>query len=251
MKIDTFEYHWRNNAESIPLSKISHAKSFLKFLKEHYSKNSIIDILDAGCGDGVHATVISEIIDRFTYTGVDFSHNAIKKCRNFFQGDDRYHFVLGDIGALDFPDSCFDVVFSYGVLAYTKNPIKTLKEMSRVLKPSGIIGIWIYPKPKRLAFQMLKISRFVFTRLNPKIASIIINFLVPFIIFIPTTSKVSLKNSSWKQCREVLMVNLLPKNIIFPEEKEVYRWCKECQLIIVENYDINKITLWLKKENFS
>lgn len=75
----------------------------------------------------------------------------------------------------------------------------------------------------------------------------LLNVLVPLIGMMATNSKVSLKNASWEQCREILMVNLLPANLILPTEEDVEMWFRESHLSIVSRVADMPITIWAKK----
>lgn len=48
---------------------------------------------------------------------------------------------MGNIYQLDFPDNCFDAIFSHNVLEHIGEPGRALREMYRVLKPGGVIGL--------------------------------------------------------------------------------------------------------------
>ncbi|MBX7200320.1 MAG: class I SAM-dependent methyltransferase [Rhodospirillaceae bacterium] len=54
---------------------------------------------------------------------------------------------LGDMHAMPYPDTAFDVVISGWVLAYSKNPQKAVDEMLRVVKPGGIVAIGVTYNP--------------------------------------------------------------------------------------------------------
>ena len=42
-------------------------------------------------------------------------------------------------------------------------------------------------------------------------------------------------NASWRQCREIVLVNIQPKDLIFPSEKQLVDWIKKA------NFKIEKI----------
>lgn len=95
-------------------------------------------VLDIGCGPGV---LTEELLNRGCKVwGIDFSGKMIdmagkKISEKGFK--DKCHFAIGDIENLDFPDAYFDFVFCVGVLEYLKEDSLALKEIRRVLKPSG------------------------------------------------------------------------------------------------------------------
>jgi SAM-dependent methyltransferase len=50
-------------------------------------------------------------------------------------------FRVGDVYALDFPDASFDVVHAHQVLQHLSDPVAALREMRRVLRPSGVLAV--------------------------------------------------------------------------------------------------------------
>jgi demethylmenaquinone methyltransferase/2-methoxy-6-polyprenyl-1,4-benzoquinol methylase len=105
--------------------------------------------MDLGCGTGDLAILAAKKSGAgVSITGVDFVAEMLesgrsKAARSGVAG--RIDFVLGDAGALPFPDSSFDAVglaFSFRNLAH-RNPgrEKHLREIHRVLKPGGKLAI--------------------------------------------------------------------------------------------------------------
>jgi len=52
--------------------------------------------------------------------------------------------AIGDVEALEFPESFFDLVYSYGVVHHTPDTEAAVRELYRVLKPNGTIRVMIY-----------------------------------------------------------------------------------------------------------
>ena len=50
-------------------------------------------------------------------------------------------FQVGDLCDLPFPASAFDAVFTSAVLEHLADPVQALREIGRVLKPGGIVGV--------------------------------------------------------------------------------------------------------------
>jgi ubiquinone/menaquinone biosynthesis C-methylase UbiE len=50
-------------------------------------------------------------------------------------------FLGGDICDLPFPASVFDAVFTCAVLEHLRDPVRALREIGRVLKPGGLLGV--------------------------------------------------------------------------------------------------------------
>jgi SAM-dependent methyltransferase len=56
-------------------------------------------------------------------------------------GRSNIRFETANIYELPFPDGSFDAAFSHAVLSHLGDPLAALKEIRRVLKPGGVIGV--------------------------------------------------------------------------------------------------------------
>ena len=88
-------------------------------------------ILDVGCGPG---SVLVNLKDRnIKLYGIDISENMIKEARkNLGQ---QAELKVGDSEFIPWQDNSFDLVLCNASFHHYPNPIKSLKEMVRVLKP--------------------------------------------------------------------------------------------------------------------
>ncbi len=95
------------------------------------------DVLEVGCGTGL---VLGRIA-RFARTarGIDLSPGMLEKARA--RGLDV---VEGSATELPFPDESFDVACSFKVLAHVPDVKKALAEMTRVVRPGGIVVAELY-----------------------------------------------------------------------------------------------------------
>jgi SAM-dependent methyltransferase len=86
---------------------------------------------------------LAKAVEPGQVTGVDISETEIKRAREraFKEGIKNVRFEIGDSCQLGLSDSSFDAVFSHNVLEHIAEPISALKEMRRVLKPGGVIGV--------------------------------------------------------------------------------------------------------------
>ena len=105
-------------------------------------------MLDAGCGAGRHSDIALQLNPR-NLVCVDLSH-AVDLCRQNLLDAGRsinsVTFAQADISNLPFKTNSFDVVYCMGVIQHTPNPLHTLCELVRVLKPSGRIIVDTYKK---------------------------------------------------------------------------------------------------------
>lgn len=90
------------------------------------------DVLEVGCGTGL----VLERIRAFARSarGVDLSPGMLALARA--RGLDV---VEGSATALPFPDASFDVACSFKVLAHVEDIGLALSEMSRVVRPGGVV----------------------------------------------------------------------------------------------------------------
>lgn len=250
---EEFDKHWIvNEVEDIPITKTNEANKFLSPLFPFLEEKSKLDILDAGCGDGMHAFALElgGYFDEHKYVGLDISIEALRIAKGRL-ADKSHVFVQGDVGQLPFVDQSFDVVFSYGVLAYTESPEKSFKELLRVLKPGGLVGVWMYPKTRSLGFRLFSMVRKICKVTGKGGTNLIANCIVPFLGLLPTSSHLSLRNATWKQCREIVLVNIAPTHLQFFEFKEIQKWFNNEGIEITDEDYETPIAIWGRKSESS
>ena len=99
---------------------------------------SLVDVhtacLDVGCGDGrTEGRWLSQRAG--SYVGVDISHVAVDTARSL--GLDAR--VIDDASSLPFASNSFDLVVCLEVLEHMLEPLQAAQEISRVLKPGGVL----------------------------------------------------------------------------------------------------------------
>jgi ubiquinone/menaquinone biosynthesis C-methylase UbiE len=113
-------------------------------------------ILDAGCGWGRNISGIKFFIPETKIVGIDTDQLRLERGQIFLEElklNDNTELKIGDVDNLDFNDNEFDVVVSARVLQYVPDPMTTINELCRVLKPGGKLVITVPNKfnPYRLA----------------------------------------------------------------------------------------------------
>jgi SAM-dependent methyltransferase len=58
---------------------------------------------------------------------------------------DRLTFVTSEPDAIPAPNDTFDVVFSWSTFEHVSKPVAMLREIKRILKPSGVFFLQIWP----------------------------------------------------------------------------------------------------------
>jgi ubiquinone/menaquinone biosynthesis C-methylase UbiE len=126
-------------------------------------------VLDVGCGTGILSYHAMEKGASRLVCG-DISTVMLDRCRKKSQKakikPDRISFQLIDAESLPFEDNSFDIVMSSMVLGLVPSQQEVLKEMTRVLKPGGILAVSthgpnIWREPFNAAFMAVLLSRYM------------------------------------------------------------------------------------------
>lgn len=239
-----FEEHWAGMAdEPLPEPKIDVGRRFLDPLRDTETEGKLV--LDVGCGDGIHAVALDRIAGHAVrYVGLDLSWSALRRAQR--TAGVAGALVQGSAQRMPFADGCFDIVFAYGLLGYTPDPAKAFAEMCRVAKGDGLVGLWLYPPPTGLAGAIFRLTRWLCRLGGSPGAWFLSNALVPLLPMLPTSSGVSLRNASWRQCREVIAVNIVPQ-LTFVSEAEIARWFTARGLKLVATEAAMPVTAWGRK----
>ncbi|MCH8063439.1 MAG: methyltransferase domain-containing protein [Chloroflexi bacterium] len=102
-----------------------------------------MSLLDCGCGPGTITFGLAEAVAPAETIGVDLEPSMIGRAEAFAKERNvpNVRFQVADIFELPFDEGSFDVVYSRAVLEHLGEPVQALKEMGRVLKPGGLIGV--------------------------------------------------------------------------------------------------------------
>jgi len=94
-------------------------------------------VLDVGCGTG--KTTAALIKTGMDTTGLDFSPSAISHCISVF--GNKAKFTIAECDRMPFPDNHFDAVVAVHIFEHLNDTQMrdTVKEISRVLVPGGIV----------------------------------------------------------------------------------------------------------------
>lgn len=100
------------------------------------------NILDVGCGMGRLCDLFLSISN--VTVGVDLSDSIFKAAR--YLPSRKFLPIQASASNLPLKSNLFDYVYCWGVLHHTDDPAKVLEELWRVVKPSGNLSFWVYPK---------------------------------------------------------------------------------------------------------
>ena len=107
--------------------------------------------LDVGCGTGALTEAILATNKPSSVDGIDPSSAVIDHATKTIR-DPRASFAVGNAMALGFADDSFDAVVAALVLNFVPDRSLAIREMSRVVRRSGIVGayVWDYADGMRM-----------------------------------------------------------------------------------------------------
>ncbi len=108
-------------------------------------------LLEVGIGDGANLTFFPPSCKIY---GNDISINQLTACHERHKAR-RVRLLLGQAEALPFHDATFDHVLSVGGFNYFSDPVRSLREMTRVVGPGGTVVV--ADETPRLGKRMLKL----------------------------------------------------------------------------------------------
>jgi ubiquinone/menaquinone biosynthesis C-methylase UbiE len=103
-------------------------------------------LLDCGSGPGTITCDLAEVVAPGQVVGLDIQPAQVEQAAALARerGLATVRFEVGSIYALPFPAASFDAVFAHQVLFHLSDPLTALREMRRVLRPGGVLGVADY-----------------------------------------------------------------------------------------------------------
>ena len=105
--------------------------------------------LDVGCGAGRFVEIALKA--GACVVALDLSR-AVDACRKNFKDVQTLDVVQGSIYDMPFSKRSFDYVYSIGVIQHTPDPWRSVREITRMVRPGWQIGLWIYERSWRSYF---------------------------------------------------------------------------------------------------
>lgn len=162
----TLDHAWRKRT----------AKEFRRILRRTDAR-----VLDLCCGTGdlgfaLERERLKSMRDRGAHRmpiiGSDFALPMLERaCRKAGAEEHRATFVAADALQLPFPNACFDLITAAFGFRNLANYEQGVREIARVLKPGGEVGILEFSEPSR--GPLAPIFRFYFRRILPMIGGAI------------------------------------------------------------------------------
>ncbi|KXT13461.1 hypothetical protein AC579_4252 [Pseudocercospora musae] len=111
-------------------------------LRERYSKQPDMQLLDCGAGPGTISASFAKLLPQGTVVATDLSEEIVTRAKDFASAEriTNMRFHAASIYELPFDDNSFDVVHAHQVLLHLDDPLAALKEMLRVCKPGALVA---------------------------------------------------------------------------------------------------------------
>jgi len=119
-----------------------------QLFKEHHAKK----VLDLGFGSGRHTFYLAE--KGFTVHGIDISREGLRLTKSWLKKKNlKADLKIGNIyDKLPYSDDFFDAIISIQVMHHSRieNIRELIKEMVRVLRPSGLVFVTVLKRDMRV-----------------------------------------------------------------------------------------------------
>ncbi|ERH07238.1 MAG: methylase involved in ubiquinone/menaquinone biosynthesis [Halonotius sp. J07HN4] len=93
-------------------------------------------VVDLGCGSGYALRALRETAEIGQGYGLDGAPEMVRNADDY-TADSAIGFLVGEFGDLPFADDSVDHIFSMEAFYYASDPVHTLEEIRRVLRPGG------------------------------------------------------------------------------------------------------------------
>lgn len=108
-------------------------------------------LLEIGCGDGSFLSRMKNL--GWEVEGVDFDAMAAESAKEKFNVEVK----VGRLEDMHYPEGAFDAVTLRHVIEHVFDPVKTMREVSRILKPGGT-AVLLTPNTKSLGLQTFGVN---------------------------------------------------------------------------------------------
>jgi len=100
-------------------------------------------LIDCGCGPGSITVDLAQAVAPGDAIGIDLRADALTQGRTLARerGIANLAFQAASVYQLPYADDSFDAAFACAVLQHLSAPVAALREIRRVLRPGGVVGI--------------------------------------------------------------------------------------------------------------
>ncbi|MBN9413118.1 MAG: methyltransferase domain-containing protein [Candidatus Paracaedimonas acanthamoebae] len=117
---------------------------FLTLMSQRWNLKNVRKVLDVGCGIGHWGHAIAPFLgNNFPLYGLDAEKEWIMKAneraKSLTKLRGSFNYLFGKAESIPFEDNFFDMVTCQTLPIHVSNPMDVIHEMTRVLKPKGII----------------------------------------------------------------------------------------------------------------
>uniref|UniRef100_K3YMD9 Methyltransferase type 11 domain-containing protein n=3 Tax=Setaria italica TaxID=4555 RepID=K3YMD9_SETIT len=127
-------------------------------------------IVDASCGSGLFSRLFIKSGLYSLVVALDFSENMLKQCKEYVEheniSDERLALVRADISRLPFVNGSIDAVHAGAAIHCWPSPSCAVAEISRVLRPGGVLVASTFVEDIPLAIPILRIGRPYISRIT-------------------------------------------------------------------------------------
>lgn len=176
------------------------------FIETDSSKDDLqhLNVLDAGCGNGLLSQIIAENGARVL--AVDLHQMLPSIAKKITPNEDNLCFLHADINDLPIYPNTFDLIISNGVLHHTPNTQMAFEQLAKRVKSGGKLYVWLYKKPLtfkgKLLLFMADVLRSVISRLSPKLQHLAAKSITYFFYWV---SKIRKGQNSTKDFNDLLI----------------------------------------------
>lgn len=128
-----------------------HAESVLRSHRARTAANSAAyllphlaphqTLLDVGSGPGTITADLAGLVRHVVAIEIDDAAVALTRAELERRGVTNAECRVADVHALDLADDSVDVVHAHQVLQHVTDPVAALREMARVTRPGGVVGV--------------------------------------------------------------------------------------------------------------
>jgi SAM-dependent methyltransferase len=161
-------------------------------------------VLDAGCGVGRDSWQMASKNGAQVWS-IDLSWEGVRKTQERVRSFANAIVLQGDVEHLPFQAEAFDFVYSFGVLHHLPSPQEGFKELIRVLKPGGLLALYVYEdfstrsRFERVVLNAVGATRWITTRLPHRPLYLLCWVASPFVFLIFTVPYRLSSRLTWMQ----------------------------------------------------